>query len=209
MSRPVEERPTNAAKVVTVPPSPTQSYRVLYNFTGAGDGGSPQGLVIDVAGNLYGATNAGGLFGQGTAFKLAPGASGWLFNRLYSFPANNDPSSTLVLGAAGTLFGTSAGGGQGDGTLFSLSPPGNVLPSVFSNWLETLLYEFTGGSDGANPQGSIVVDSANNVYGTATVGGANGGGTLYEFTNGGLQVLHAFPAFPGDGGFSDSSSPGF
>ena len=83
--------------------------------------------------------------------------------------------------------------------LFGLSPPENVLPSVFSNWMETLLYSFTGGSDGAGPGGSLVVDSSGNIYGNAAKGGANHGGTLYEFTNGGIQVLHAFPAFGGDG----------
>jgi uncharacterized repeat protein (TIGR03803 family) len=83
--------------------------------------------------------------------------------------------------------------------LFGLSPAGNILPSVFSNWMETLLYRFTGGNDGANPGGSLVLDSSGNIFGNAAAGGANGDGTLYEFTNGGLQVLHAFPAFPNDG----------
>jgi uncharacterized repeat protein (TIGR03803 family) len=44
-----------------------------------------------------------------------------------------------------------------------------------------------------------VLDHSGNIYGTAGGRGANGQGTLYEFTNGGIQVLHAFPAFPGDG----------
>ena len=199
---PVEEKPATEAKVVTVPPSPTQSYRVIYNFTGAGDGGSPfAGLVIDAAGNLYGTTGGGGPFGEGTVFKLTPGASGWRFNRLYSFsgPNGSEPDSTLVLGADGTLFGTTFFGGMGDGVLFGLSPAGNVLPSVFSNWMETLLYSFTSGSDGAMPGGSLVLDSSGNIYGNAALGGANHGGTLYEFTNGGIQVLHAFPGFRGDG----------
>ncbi|MGA2903948.1 MAG: choice-of-anchor tandem repeat GloVer-containing protein [Candidatus Korobacteraceae bacterium] len=199
---PVEQKPATAAKVVTVPPSPTQSYRVIYNFTGGADGASPSaGLVIDPAGNLYGTTSSGGPFGAGTAFKLTPAASGWRFNRVYSFSGANGsgPDSTLALGVDGTLFGTTLGGGLGDGVLFGLSPPGEVLPSVFSNWMQTLLYSFTGGSDGANPGGSLVLDSSGNIYGNAAMAGANHGGTLYEFTNGGIQVLHAFPAFPNDG----------
>ena len=83
--------------------------------------------------------------------------------------------------------------------LYGLSPAANILPTVFSNWLETLLYSFTGGSDGAHPGGSLVLDSSGNIYGSAASAGANRGGTLYEFTNGGIQVLHAFPAFSGDG----------
>jgi uncharacterized repeat protein (TIGR03803 family) len=200
---PVEEKPVTAAKVVTVPPSPTQSYRVIYNFTGGADGASPvAGLVIDAAGNLYGTTSGGGgPAGAGTVFKLTPRSSGWTFSRVYSFSGANgsSPDSTLVRGADGTLFGTTLYGGVGNGVLFGLSPAGEVLPSVFSNWMENLLYSFTGGSDGASPGGSLVLDSSGNIYGNAAMAGANHGGTLYEFTNGGIQVLHAFPAFYNDG----------
>ncbi len=197
-----EEKPAIEAKAVTVPRSPTQSYRVIYNFTGGVDGGAPAtGLAIDAAGNLYGTTSGGGPFGQGTAFKLAPGASGWRFYRVYAFSGANGsgPDSTLVLDPDGRLYGTTSGGGLGDGVLFGLSPAGEVLPSVFSNWMETLLYSFTGGSDGANPGGSLVLDSSGNIFGSAAMGGAHNNGTLYEYTNGGLQVLHTFPGFLNDG----------
>ena len=199
---PTEARAATAAKIVTAPASPTQNYRVIYNFTGAGDGASPfAGLVLDAAGNLYGTTGGGGPAGGGTVFKLTPSASGWRFSRVYSFIGANGsgPDSTLVLGPDGRLYGTTGGGGLGDGVLFGLSPAANILPSVFSNWMESLLYSFTGGSDGGSPGGSLVVDSAGNIYGNAAKGGANRGGTLYEFTNGGIQILHAFPAFRGDG----------
>ena len=96
------------AKVVTIPPSPTQTYRVIYNFTGSADGGAPTtGLVVDAAGNLYGTTSSGGRR-DGTAFKLTPSASGWRFNRLYAFSGANgsSPDSTLVLDADGRLYGT-------------------------------------------------------------------------------------------------------
>lgn len=196
-----EERPSNAAKAVTVPPSPTQTYRVIYNFTGGADGATPSsGLVVDATGNLYGTTSSGGPAGAGTVFKLTPHSSGWTFSRLYSFSGANGsgPDSALVLSPNGVL-GTTGGGGLGDGVLFGLSPSANVLPSVFSNWIETLLYEFTGGDDGADPGGSLVLDSSGNIYGNAAMGGTNHGGTLYEFTNGGIQVLHAFPSSYNDG----------
>ena len=119
---------------------------------------------------------------------------------MYSFSGANGsgPDSALVLSPNGVL-GTTSGGGLGEGVLFNLSPAANVLPSVFSNWMETLLYDFTGGSDGASPSGSLVLDNSGNIYGSAATRGANHGGTLYEFANGGIQVLHAFPAFSGDG----------
>jgi uncharacterized repeat protein (TIGR03803 family) len=161
-----EDKPPTGAKIVTVPPSPTLPYRVIYNFTGAADGGFPAtGLVIDPAGNLYGTTGFGGSSGSGTTFKLSPSASGWRFTRLNSFSSANgfSPESTPVLDADGRLFGTAAGGGAHDfGGLFSLSPPGHILPSVFSNWMETLLYSFADGNDGAVPDGSLVLDSSGN-----------------------------------------------
>ncbi len=47
-------------------------YTTLYEFTGAGDGGNPEGgLILDAAGNLYG-TTTGDLAGSGTVFKVAP-----------------------------------------------------------------------------------------------------------------------------------------
>jgi uncharacterized repeat protein (TIGR03803 family) len=57
-------------------PAQAQTETVLYNFTGGGDGGNPQSnLTFDGAGNLYGTTNGGGLFGYGTVFELSPNGS--------------------------------------------------------------------------------------------------------------------------------------
>ena len=197
-----QQKPAPEAKAVTVPRSPSQNYRVIYTFTGGADGGAPAaGLLIDAAGNLYGTNSYGGPFGGGTVFKLTPGASGWRFSRLYAFSGANGryPNSALVREPNGRLIGTTGAGGLGVGVLFGLSPDGSIPRSVFSNWIETLLYSFTGGSDGEGPGGTLALDSSGNIYGSAFAGGANRGGTLYEFTNGGLQVLHAFPASGGDG----------
>jgi uncharacterized repeat protein (TIGR03803 family) len=196
-----EEAPVAKAKVASARPSPAQTFNVIYNFTGGADGAGPAGLTVGADGNLYGVAG-GGNSGEGTVFKLTPEGSSWRFTRLYSFSGTDGsgPDSPPVVASNGTVYGTTGGGGSyGAGVLFGLSPSREVLPAVFSNWTERLLYSFTGGSDGAGPGGSLVLDHSGNIYGTTDRGGANGGGTLYEFTNGGIQVLHAFPAFPGDG----------
>jgi uncharacterized repeat protein (TIGR03803 family) len=196
-----EEAPVAKPKGEPAHPSPAQTFNVIYNFTGGVDGGGPAGLTVGADGNLYGVAG-GGDAGQGTVFKLTPEGSSWRFTRLYSFSGRDGsgPDSPPVVASDGTVYGTTgAGGAYGNGVLFGLRPSREVLPAVFSNWTERLLYSFTGGSDGEGPGGSLVLDHSGNVYGTASGGGATGGGTVYEFTNGAIQVLHAFPAFPGDG----------
>jgi uncharacterized repeat protein (TIGR03803 family) len=196
-----DEAPVAKAKVVTAPPSPTQTFNVIYNFTGAADGGGPAGLTMDADGNLYGVAG-GGDSGQGTVFKLTPSGSSWRFTRLYSFSGTDGsgPNSPPAVASNGIVYGVTSGGGSfGDGVLFGLSPFPHALPNLLSDWTERLRYSFTGGNDGSQPGGSLVLDASGNIYGTALRGGANGSGTLYEFTNGGIQVLHAFTGSPGDG----------
>jgi uncharacterized repeat protein (TIGR03803 family) len=69
------------------------TYTMLYGFQGAADGTGPVGgLVLDQAGNLYGATGTGGSGGGGTVYELSPSGGGWNFSLLYSFTANGyDP----------------------------------------------------------------------------------------------------------------------
>ncbi len=173
--------------------NPAPTYKVLYNFSGGVDGWYPNSLSMDGHGNLYGTTLNGGIENNGTAFKLTPETSGWRYTRLYLFPGANgtSPSSPLVVAPNGTLYGTTLfGGDAGNGTIFGLSPSGHVLQTVFANLTENILYSFLGSSDGYRPQGNLVLQSGN-LYGTAS-GGSNSYGTVYEFSNGALQVLHAF-----------------
>ncbi|MGA2370952.1 MAG: choice-of-anchor tandem repeat GloVer-containing protein [Candidatus Korobacteraceae bacterium] len=195
-----DERPVAEAKAATVPPSPTQTFKVIYNFTGGVGGQNPAGLTMDTHGNLDGVAG-GGASGDGMVFKLTPEGSNWRFTILYSFSGTdgNGPDSPPVVASNGIVYGTTeVGGGYSGGVLFGLSPAAHASPNVLSNWTERLRYSFTGGNDGSRPGGSLVLDSSGDIYGTAA-GGVNNGGTLYEFTKGSAQVLHAFPAFPGDG----------
>ena len=170
---------------------------VLYVFKGnaTGDGNTPGGSVItDSAGNLYGTTGYGGTgdcvllgtkVGCGTVFELSPPAQkggAWTETVLYSFQSGKDgylPNGDLVFDSAGNLYGATAfGGGYGTtcnafyqycGSVFELSPPkkqGGV-------WTEKILHSFKGGSDGANPNGALVLDGKGVIYGTTYGGGVN------------------------------------
>ncbi len=161
------------------------AFTVLHSFTGAGDGGNPiTGLTIDAAANLYGTTFNGGA-GYGTVFRLRHSNSGWVLTPLYRFAGSNDgayPYGRVTLAHDGTLYGTTEAGGLGDnGTIFHLKP-GPVAPrNALAPWSESVLYRFTGGSDGAKPQGDLFIDESGNIYGAASSGGT-GGGVVYELT---------------------------
>jgi len=106
---------------------------------------------------------------------------------VYSFGAAPDgfgPGTALVADSAGNLYGTTGAGGTascGCGTIFELSPPSISGGS----WTETTLYSFQGGTeDGAQPGGTLVFDSAGNLYGVTIKGGNNNGtaGTVFELS---------------------------
>jgi len=201
--------------------APAQIFTVLHTFTGA-DGASPMvGLAMDAAGNLYGTTVWGGSGGVGTVFKLTRSGTGWILNTLHSFTGGDDgayPDGRVMLGQDGSLYGTTLGGGRlepcpvehfqygpGCGVVFQLKPPPTAPKSVSASWNETVLYRFSGGSDGATPQGDLIFDQSGDLYGTTMNGGAawctpNGCGVIYELTpsNGSWKetVLYSPPGHP-------------
>jgi uncharacterized repeat protein (TIGR03803 family) len=181
----------------------------LYSFVGGTDGQNPvASLTFDSQGNLYGTTVFGGTpscyanVGCGTVFELTPAAgSGWIESVLYRFGggAGVSPNGALIFDDSGNLYGTAVGGGIGYGVIFELSP------SVGDAWTETVLHNFAGGSDGAYPYASLILN-AGTFYGTTGQGGdANcnvgggsprGCGTVFELSslNGTWQenVIYAF-----------------
>jgi uncharacterized repeat protein (TIGR03803 family) len=90
------------------------------------------------------------------------------YKKLYNFTGGmdgGDPATPLTFDSAGNAYGTTAAGGDFDlGTVFMLTPSGQ----------ETVLYSFTGGSDGQDPHGGVTLDDAGNLYGAAVAGGSGG-----------------------------------
>jgi uncharacterized repeat protein (TIGR03803 family) len=143
---------------------------VLYRFTGGADGSESAGnLVRDSAGNLYGTTGLGGdlscnaPYGCGVVFKVdANGVETVLHSFLGHTADGWNPIAGLVSDSSGNLYGTTyRGGAYGVGTVFKLDASGN----------ESLLYSFTGGSDGSYPYAGVILDATGNLYGTAVSGG--------------------------------------
>jgi len=167
--------------------------KVLHSFLGGADGATPNGGVIeDASGKLFGTTTAGGASGAGIVYSLR----GTTETVLYSFAGGtgdgSDPQAGLVMDASKNLYGTtSAGGASGNGTVFELFPP----KSKTGAWTEKLLYSFGTGTDGAAPVGRVMFDTAGNLYGTTSAGGASGYGTVFQLQPGTAwkeNILHSF-----------------
>jgi uncharacterized repeat protein (TIGR03803 family) len=143
-----------------------------------------EGLTLGPDGVIYGTTNAGGDFESGTVYSLTPPsvAGGiWSQKVLYSFGGFQGDGrapflSSVVVGNNGVLYGTTAGGGAfGFGTVYALKPP-NVAGQA---WTEKVLHSFTGGGDGAQPEGSLVAGGDGILYGT-TSGTSLMSGTVFQ-----------------------------
>jgi|SRR5208282_1140407 len=132
--------------------------------------------VLDKSGNVYGTTSSGGASNNGTVYKLSPGKNGkWTQEVLYAFKGGvqdgSAPYAGIVFDAAGNIYGTTAGGGpSNDGTVFELVAPVGKGRHAYQ---EKVLWSFNG-ADGSQPSGSLILDSAGNLYGTAPLGGNSG-----------------------------------
>ena len=133
----------------------------LYGFNTQSGGYRPTGtLEEDSAGNLYGATLLGGSGNDsqccGVIFQLSPNSNGgYTYTVIHVFSGEeNNPAGSLVMDAAGNLYGTAVVGGEG-GEIFELSPSGSGV------WDETILYSQS--SDFL--LGPVVIDSGGNLWG--------------------------------------------
>jgi len=176
-----------------------QTFTALHSFAGS-EGVFPTfGLVRDSSGNLYGATQYGGLYqncdnelGGGAIYKVVPSGK---TTTLHAFNNGLDscfPSSPLVLDNAGNLYGTTYGN-----SVFKIDSAGNL----------TTLFLFLSQAEGREPIGTLLRDSQGNLYGTTLSGGNNGCqynlgcGTVFKLDASGKEtVLYAFQG--GADGFS-------
>lgn len=159
------------------------SFSVLHSFGAtATDGEAPYaGLIEATDGNLYGVTGAGGAYGGGAIFRIAPGGSGYQVVRSLEASASDAtaPVAPLYQAPDGYLYGTAErGGASGQGAVFKILPNG-------ANY--QVIHSFAGGTtDGASPVAPVVEAADGALYGTAVYGGTNatgdntGNGVIYK-----------------------------
>jgi uncharacterized repeat protein (TIGR03803 family) len=148
----------------------------LYSFPPAPGGSYLYGGVIrDLRGNLYGTTGGGGQEDTGVLYKL--GATGETVL----------PQVAPVVGRSvtedreGNLYLTGSSIFNAPGSIYKLAPSGQI----------TVLYSFTGGSDGNGSDG-VYLDAAGNLYGTSNGGGAPNGCVFKLAPSGEFTVLYSF-----------------
>ena len=175
----VAYRITPAGKFTVLTTIPSQSY-------------SP--LVLGGDGLLYGMTEYGGDFNQGTAFSLSTKGA---LKVIHSFNGGGDgaqPVSPLLLAADGNFYGTTSDGGpQSGGVVFKLSPSGKY--SVLHS------FQSVDNANGYAPTAGLVIGSDGFLYGFNSLGGALGDGTAFRLkTNGNnFTVLYTFDQKNGGG----------
>jgi uncharacterized repeat protein (TIGR03803 family) len=173
---------------------------IVHRFTGKTDGAYPYGgLMLDQTGHLYGTTTSGGDLhcgdvskGCGTLFELDRSKEAVVHRFAGTSSDGNYPAYGAVLNdSAGNLYGTTGEGGPSNyGTVYKINPSGKY----------TVLYSFSGGSDGCEPLGSLAADGNGNLYGTASACGDFNKGTIFKVDNtGSFTLLHTFSGAAGDG----------
>jgi uncharacterized repeat protein (TIGR03803 family) len=168
--------------VFTISPAGAES--VLYSFGNTPDGADPVASLVELKGELYGTTLAGGTYGKGTVFSVSTTGTEKV---LHSFGSGYDgilPMAGLIA-VNDTLYGTTQEGGTyNHGTVFSISTTGK----------ENVLHDFDD-YDGAYPQASLL-DIDGTLYGTTYGGGEQhyyNGGTVFSITTTGKEaVVYSF-----------------
>ena len=179
---------------------------VIYAFPGGSVGQNPSGRLTLKGADLLGVAG-GGSFNYGEIYELTPPKTGTLWaatvltsfdpGTLYGIDGGTYPNGSLVVGANGSIYGTTYGGGDPNlqigyyfpGTIFELTPP----IETGGAWVQSLLYSFQGGSDGLTPDWGLVVGPDGTLYGTTSVGGGTGcPAQAYNGTNIGCGTVFQF-----------------
>lgn len=172
----------------------TGNLTTLHSFSGfPSDGATPvAGLLQGSDGNFYGTTALGGMFYQGTLFRITPAGAVTIVHSFSGLLGDGSvPMGGLVQTSDGSLFGTTAlGGAHAKGTVFRTAV-GVVVT----------LHSFSGSPDeGANPTAKLVRGSDGNFYGTTVRGGTQNRGTVFKVGSlGSFTTLHSFSGSPGEG----------
>ena len=171
--------------------TPSGTLTVIYSFCPypCTAGANPGPLVLNTDGNFYGTNRAGGMYRQGTIFKITPGGT---LTTLHTFcpPATTSGSCPdgriplfMVLATDGNFYGATQNGGayQDKGTIFKITPTGTLTT------LHSFFCPLSNCPDGYGPS-SLIQATDGNFYGTTYAGGPHLGGTVFKITPTGTKT---------------------
>ena len=179
------------AQAQTQPHPPV--FKVIYDVPGgSGEISSPDAFTTAQGrdGNIYTTSVYGGTQSYGTLFKVTPSGTATIVNSIGYFVV-----SGATLGTDGNFYGTNQDGGPGGdcgfagcGQVYKVTPSG-VL---------TVLHNFTGYDDGADPQSAPIEDTDGKFYGTTPNSNGTAASTVYSVTSSGtFKTLHTFATAEG------------
>jgi uncharacterized repeat protein (TIGR03803 family) len=173
--------------LTTVSLMSAQTYSTVLNFNGT-NGANPLyvSFVQGRDGRLYGTTYSGGANGLGAVIRINLTTKNSIVLHSFNGTDGSNPGAGLTLGTDGNYYGTTVMGGSANvGVLYKISTAGTY----------TVLHQFAGGSDGANPYGPPIQASDGNFYG-ATAGSGSTNATIYKYTtSGAYSVIYTFGEF--------------
>lgn len=170
------------------------NFNTLHSFTVSAERGLPVARLALVTNKLYGTT--GGASGipvyayAGCVFSMGTNGNGFVVLHFFNGDTNGYwlPGGVTVMG--NSLYGATSANGVGEGIIFRLNSDGTGFTNLHS--FSALSSSFTN-SDGAEPHGNLNLLS-NFLYGTTSIGGATGRGTIFKLNVDGtsFQPIHNF-----------------
>ncbi|HZK80083.1 MAG TPA: choice-of-anchor tandem repeat GloVer-containing protein, partial [Humisphaera sp.] len=145
-------------------------------------GGVPEApVILDSNGNLFGTTSSYGPSGLGTVFEIASGSDAITLTAAFTGSTGHNPYGAVTFDSSGNLFGTTnQGGTSNNGTVFEVAHGSSIV---------TTTARFVRNTSGALPYGGLTIDTSGNLFGTTSVGGTGGLGTVFEIAHGTTALI--------------------
>lgn len=183
--------------------SPKGEQTVLFAFQGGLDNTNPKapagGVLLGKNGNIFGAAQFGNklkcFIGCGSIFRLDAAGTMHFLHKFTGGADGASPIGPLVQDASGNLYGVAqSGGDRSCPEKFLIQGAGcGIVFKIDTNHVLTVLHTFTGRTDGAVPQGGLLLDASGNLFGATLEGGDSDNGIIYEIaSDGAYTVLHRF-----------------
>jgi uncharacterized repeat protein (TIGR03803 family) len=176
--------------------SPNGTLVMSVSLDGVNGSGPSSPLILGADGNLYGTAGRGGVWDEGTFYRVTTNGALTALASFDYFSSGANPGGPMAIGSDGAFYGTANNGGSSYvGTVFRATTNGSLTAiASFDN------------THGADPQNGLIRGADDAFYGTTTVGGTNDAGVVFRVTmNGVLSTVTSFNPAANLGGYGRST----